>query len=60
MEPEVLTDDGLSLDICAAVTEKVLTAAYKALNDHHVQMCSLRGRCLRGYGYAGLGGPKCN
>lgn len=36
MEPEVLTDDGLSLDICAAVTEKVLTAAYKALNDHHV------------------------
>ncbi|PIN17320.1 Fructose-biphosphate aldolase [Handroanthus impetiginosus] len=36
VEPEVLTDGDHDIKICAAVTERVLAAVYKALNDHHV------------------------
>ncbi|GAB2284811.1 Fructose-bisphosphate aldolase 5, cytosolic [Dionaea muscipula] len=36
VEPEVLTDGDHGIEKCAAVTEKVLAAVYKALNDHHV------------------------
>ena len=36
VEPEVLTDGNHDFKKCAAVTEKVLAAVYKALNDHHV------------------------
>ncbi|XP_010942543.1 fructose-bisphosphate aldolase 5, cytosolic [Elaeis guineensis] len=36
VEPEVLTDGNHDIKKCAAVTEKVLAAVYKALNDHHV------------------------
>ncbi|XP_031493495.1 fructose-bisphosphate aldolase, cytoplasmic isozyme 1 [Nymphaea colorata] len=36
VEPEILTDGGHDIDKCAEVTEKVLAAVYKALNDHHV------------------------
>lgn len=36
VEPEVLTDGGHDIVKCAAVTEQVLAAVYKALNDHHV------------------------
>lgn len=36
VEPEVLTDGDHDIKKCAAVTEKVLAAVYKALNDHHV------------------------
>lgn len=36
VEPEVLTDGGHDIEKCAAVTETVLAAVYKALNDHHV------------------------
>ncbi|KAL9444764.1 hypothetical protein AB3S75_017864 [Citrus x aurantiifolia] len=36
VEPEVLTDGSHDIKTCAAVTETVLAAVYKALNDHHV------------------------
>lgn len=36
VEPEVLTDGPHDIKKCAAVTETVLAAVYKALNDHHV------------------------
>ncbi|GAB4845882.1 Fructose-bisphosphate aldolase 5, cytosolic [Ancistrocladus abbreviatus] len=36
VEPEVLTDGNHDIKKCAAVTEIVLAAVYKALNDHHV------------------------
>ena len=36
MEPEILSDGSHGIDVCAAVTERVLAACYKALNDHHV------------------------
>ncbi|KAK2640070.1 hypothetical protein Ddye_027865 [Dipteronia dyeriana] len=35
-ELEVLTDGNHDIKNCAAVTETVLAAVYKALNDHHV------------------------
>uniref|UniRef100_A0A0C9RQV8 Fructose-bisphosphate aldolase n=1 Tax=Wollemia nobilis TaxID=56998 RepID=A0A0C9RQV8_9CONI len=36
VEPEILTDGPHDIKKCAEVTEKVLAACYKALNDHHV------------------------
>lgn len=36
VDPEVLTDGSHDIDKCAAVTETLLAAVYKALNDHHV------------------------
>ncbi|KAK0601015.1 hypothetical protein LWI29_020561 [Acer saccharum] len=36
VEPEVLTDGSHDIKKCAAVTETVLAAVYKALNDQHV------------------------
>ncbi|KAF3777100.1 Fructose-bisphosphate aldolase cytoplasmic isozyme 1 [Nymphaea thermarum] len=36
VEPEILTDGNHDIQKCAAVTERVLAAVYKALNDHHV------------------------
>eukprot|EP00253_Pinus_taeda_P026974 PITA_26974 len=36
VEPEILTDGSHDIHKCAAVTEKVVAAVYKALNDHHV------------------------
>jgi len=36
VEPEILTDGAHDIKKCAAVTEIVLAAVYKALNDHHV------------------------
>ncbi|XP_050237664.1 fructose-bisphosphate aldolase 5, cytosolic [Mercurialis annua] len=36
VEPEVLTDGTHDVKKCAAVTETVLAAVYKALNDQHV------------------------
>jgi fructose-bisphosphate aldolase class I len=36
VEPEILVDGSHSIDKCAEVTEKVLAACYKALNDQHV------------------------
>jgi fructose-bisphosphate aldolase, class I len=36
VEPEILPDGDHDLEKCQAVTEKVLAAVYKALNDHHV------------------------
>jgi len=38
VEPEVLCDGDHSLDRCQKVTETVLAAVYKALNDHHVYL----------------------
>lgn len=35
VEPEILSDGSHSIDVCAAVTERVLAACYKALSDHH-------------------------
>lgn len=36
VEPEILVDGAHDIDRCADVTERVLSAVYKALNDHHV------------------------
>jgi fructose-bisphosphate aldolase class I len=36
VEPEILPDGEHNLEKCQYVTEKVLAAVYKALNDHHV------------------------
>jgi fructose-bisphosphate aldolase class I len=36
VEPEILTDGDHPIDVCAAVTERVLAACYKALADMHV------------------------
>lgn len=36
VEPEILMDGSHSIEKCAYVTEKVLAAVYKALNDHNV------------------------
>lgn len=36
VEPEVLCDGDHDLDRCQKVTEVVLAATYKALNDHHI------------------------
>nr|XP_028957449.1 fructose-bisphosphate aldolase, cytoplasmic isozyme-like [Malus domestica] len=36
VEPEILVDGSHSIDKCADMTERVLAACYKALNDHHV------------------------
>ncbi|KAJ6847868.1 putative fructose-bisphosphate aldolase, cytoplasmic isozyme 1 [Iris pallida] len=36
VEPEILTDGSHDIKTCAAATEKVLAAVYKALNDQHV------------------------
>lgn len=36
VEPEILTDGPHDIQKCAAATEKVVAAVYKALNDHHV------------------------
>lgn len=36
VEPEILVDGPHDIDRCAEVSERVLAACYKALNDHHV------------------------
>jgi fructose-bisphosphate aldolase class I len=36
VEPEILSDGSHSIEVCAAVTERVLSACYKALIDNHV------------------------
>lgn len=36
VEPEILVDGPHDIDRCAEVSERVLAAVYKALNDHHV------------------------
>eukprot|EP00268_Persea_americana_P020779 TRINITY_DN2084_c0_g1_i1.p1 TRINITY_DN2084_c0_g1~~TRINITY_DN2084_c0_g1_i1.p1 ORF type:complete len:359 (-),score=83.07 TRINITY_DN2084_c0_g1_i1:714-1790(-) len=36
IEPEILVDGPHSIEKCADITERVLAAIYKALNDHHV------------------------
>merc|ERR1711881_99967 len=38
VEPEVLCDGEHTLERCQKVTETVLAAVYKALNDHHVYL----------------------
>jgi len=38
VEPEVLCDGDHTLERCQKVTETVLAAVYKALNDHHVYL----------------------
>ena len=36
VEPEILSDGSHDIATCAAVTERVLAACYKALSEHHV------------------------
>ncbi|MBN3299409.1 fructose-bisphosphate aldolase B [Amia ocellicauda] len=38
VEPEILTDGDHNLQRCQYATEKVLSAVYKALSDHHVYL----------------------
>eukprot|EP00891_Asterochloris_glomerata_P001810 jgi/Astpho2/1810/Aster-07567 len=58
VEPEILTDGAHDIHRCAAVTEKVLAAVYKALSDHHVL---LEGTLLKpNMVLAGVSGPQAN
>ena len=36
VEPEIMTDGAHSIERCAFETERVLTAVFKALNEHHI------------------------
>ncbi|CAN6163508.1 unnamed protein product [Urochloa humidicola] len=36
VEPEILTDGGHDISVCAAATERVLAAVFKSLSDHKV------------------------
>lgn len=36
VEPEILVDGDHSIEVCQQVTERVLAACFKALNDHNV------------------------
>ena len=36
VEPEILSDGSHGVEACAAATERVLAAVFKALSDHHV------------------------
>ncbi|KAE8680579.1 Fructose-bisphosphate aldolase [Hibiscus syriacus] len=38
VEPEILVDGSHDIKRCAEVTERVLAACYKALNDHHIML----------------------
>jgi len=38
VEPEVLMDGDFSIEVAAAMTERVIAACYKALSDHHVML----------------------
>ena len=38
VEPEILPDGEHDLETTQAITEKVLAAVYKALNDHNVYL----------------------
>jgi len=38
VEPEILQDGDHSIEVCQEVTERVLAAVFKALNDHHVYL----------------------
>lgn len=56
VEPEILTDGSHSIEVCAAVTERVLAACYKALSDNHVL---LEGTLLKpNMVLPGVDGPK--
>lgn len=56
VEPEILMDGEHSIEVCAAVTERVLSAVFKALADHHVLLegCLLKpNMVLPGSDFAG-------
>merc|ERR1712135_25550 len=38
VEPEILQDGDHSIEVCQEVTERVLAAVFKALNDHHIYL----------------------
>lgn len=58
VEPEILSDGTHPIDVCAAVTEKVLSVVYKALADHHVL---LEGTLLKpNMVLNGVDGPKAD
>ena len=38
VEPEILIDGDHTLEVCEEVSERVLSAVYKALHDHHVYL----------------------
>jgi fructose-bisphosphate aldolase class I len=38
VEPEVLMDGDFSVEVAAAMSERVLAACYKSLSDHHVML----------------------
>jgi fructose-bisphosphate aldolase class I len=56
VEPEIMTDGTHDITVCAAVTEKVLAAVFKALADHHVLLegCLLKPNMVT----SGSDGPK--
>jgi len=38
VEPEVLMDGDFTIEVAAAMTERVIAATYKAMSDHHVML----------------------
>ncbi|KAL4457253.1 hypothetical protein ABPG75_012118 [Micractinium tetrahymenae] len=58
VEPEILSDGSHGIEVCAAITERVVAACYKALNDHHAL---LEGTLLKpNMVLAGAEGPKAD
>jgi len=61
VEPEILNDGNHSIERCAYETERVLSAVFKALNDHHILLegCLLKpNMVLAGYDSATKATPE--
>jgi len=58
VEPEIVPNGTHSIEYCAKITEKVLTAQFKALNAHHIFLegCVLKPNMVKN----GISGPKAS
>merc|ERR1719203_2014093 len=58
VEPEIVPNGTHDIYYCAQMTEKVLAAQFKALNDHHIYLegCLLKPNMVKN----GIGGPRAD
>merc|ERR1712216_52564 len=58
VEPEIVPNGTHSIEYCAKITEQVLGAQFKALNDHHIFLegCVLKPNMVKN----GISGPKAS
>jgi fructose-bisphosphate aldolase class I len=58
VEPEIVPNGKHSIEYCAKITEKVLSAQFKALSDHHIYLegCLLKPNRVKN----GIDGPKAS